>query len=178
MLEKLEGHNDSRQYIGYLEYHSDIIDNPEKIKIEIGLREPLLMPAETHMADTLVINPFNHQAILPVFPVQSMAFNEAYAEKVRAALTRRKPAIRDFYDLLYAVQQLQLNVRDLNFVQMVRKKLEIPGNPSAPDISVERQHGLKQQLKGELQPVLRPADFNNFSLDDAILLLKNIAASL
>jgi len=107
-----------------------------------------------------------------------MAFNEAYAEKVRAALTRRKPAIRDFYDLLYAVQQLQLNVRDLNFIQMVRKKLEIPGNPSAPDISVERQHDLRQQLNGELQPVLRPADFNNFSLDDAILLLKDIAASL
>jgi len=178
IVENLRGHNASRQYIGYLEYHSGIVDKPEKIKIEIGLREPLLMSAEIQPANTLALNPFSYQPMLPVFPVQSMALMEAYAEKVRAALTRRKPAIRDFYDLMYAVQQLQLNVRDRHLIQMVRKKLEIPGNPPATDISAERQHDLRQQLNGELQPVLRPADFNSFSLDDAILLIKDIAASL
>jgi predicted nucleotidyltransferase component of viral defense system len=36
------GHNESRQYIGYLEYPSAVMDRQERIKIEIGIREPLL----------------------------------------------------------------------------------------------------------------------------------------
>ena len=32
------GHNESRQYIGYLEYDSNVMDKHERIKIEIGIR--------------------------------------------------------------------------------------------------------------------------------------------
>ncbi len=102
------GHNESRQYIGYLEYPSTVINKQEKIKIEIGIREPLLLSSVTGEARTIVVNPFSGQPLLPVFTVQAMDMKEAYAEKVRAALTRRKPAIRDFFDLFYADRKMVL----------------------------------------------------------------------
>lgn len=37
------GHNESRQYIGYLEYPSAVMNKQERIKIEIGICEPLLL---------------------------------------------------------------------------------------------------------------------------------------
>ena len=42
--EQFSGHNESRQYIGYLEYPSVIVEKMEKIQVEVGLREALLMP--------------------------------------------------------------------------------------------------------------------------------------
>ena len=54
---------------------------------------------------------------------------EAYAEKFRAAMTRREPAIRDFFDLAYAVRDMALNTQDAEFISMVATKLAVPGNP-------------------------------------------------
>jgi predicted nucleotidyltransferase component of viral defense system len=66
------GNNESRQYIGYLEYASAVMDRQERIKIEIGIREPLLLSslaAETH---TIVVNPFSGRPLVPIFTVQAM----------------------------------------------------------------------------------------------------------
>jgi len=77
------GHNESRQYIGYLEYASAVMDKLERIKIEIGIREPLLLPSVIGETRTIVVNPFNGRPLLPVFTVQAMDVKEAYSEKVR-----------------------------------------------------------------------------------------------
>jgi hypothetical protein len=63
--EAFKGHNASRQYISSLEYHSVIVEKKEKIKIEVGIREPLLRPSESRLASTIVINPFNGQPLPP-----------------------------------------------------------------------------------------------------------------
>jgi len=104
------GHNESRQYVGYVEYPSTVLDKQERIKIEVGIREPLLLPSVTGEARTIVVNPFSSRPLLPVFTVQAMDMEEAYAEKVRAALTRTKPAIRDLFDLFYAVHKMGLDL--------------------------------------------------------------------
>lgn len=175
--EAFRGHNESRQYIGYLEYPSVIVEKMEKIQIEIGLREPLLSPSETRMASTIVINPFSGQPLLPNYTISAMALQEAYAEKVRAALTRRGPAIRDFFDLFYADSMKQLNFFDPDFLNMVKAKIDVPGNDPI-DISVERKQELDRQLVGQLKPVLRPLDFNGFNLDEAFELVCKIAKAL
>lgn len=175
--EAFRGHNESRQYIGYLEYPSVIVEKMEKIQIEIGLREPLLSPSETRMASTIVINPFSGQPLLPNYTISAMALQEAYAEKVRAALTRRGPAIRDFFDLFYADSMKQLNFFDPDFLNMVKAKIDVPGNDPI-DISVERKQELDRQLVGQLKPVLRPLDFNGFNLDEAFELVCKIAKTL
>jgi predicted nucleotidyltransferase component of viral defense system len=177
ILEAFKGHNEARQYIGYLEYRSAVIDKQEKVKIEVGIREPLLSPSVSETARTIVFNPFSGRPLLPNFTVGAMTMREAYAEKLRAALTRKEPAIRDFFDLFYAVREIGLDTQDPEFLSMVRAKLKVPGNAPV-DLSAERKQDLDRQLEGQLKPVLRPADFDRFNLDEAFELVCNMAEAI
>jgi len=168
------GHNESRQYVSYLEYPSALIDKKESIKIEIGIREPLLLPSLTGETRTIVVNPFNRRPLLPIFTVQAMDMKEAYAEKVRAALTRREPAIRDLFDLFHAVRKMELDFYDRDFLILVKQKLDVPGNIPV-DISIQYKRELVRQLEGQLRPVLRPEDFNGFNMDEAFEMIATIA---
>jgi len=171
------GYNESRQYIGYLEYPSALLDNQESIKIEIGIREPLLLPSVTGKTRTIVVNPFSGRPLLPIFTLQVMDIKEAYAEKVRAALTRREPAIRDLFDLFYAVRKMELDLDDHDFIFLVKQKLDVPGNIPV-DISVEYKQELVGQLEGQLRPVLRPADFESFDMNKAFEMIVRIAKTV
>jgi predicted nucleotidyltransferase component of viral defense system len=171
------GHNESRQYIGCLEYRSAIIEKQESVMLEVGLREPLLMRSESNAARTIMVNPYSRQSLLPTFTVRAMAIREVYAEKVRAALTRKEPAIRDFFDLFYAVHKMGLKILDHKFLKTVRAKLKVPGNDPV-DVSRERKRELDRQLDGQLKPVLRPEDFVRFNLDEAFELVCTIVEAL
>jgi predicted nucleotidyltransferase component of viral defense system len=171
------GHNESRQYIGYLEYPSAVMDTRERIKIEIGTREPLLLHSVTGETRTIAVNPFSGRPLLPVFTVYAMDMKEAYAEKVRAALTRTEPAIRDLFDLFYAVHKMKLDLDAPDFLIMVKKKLDVPGN-SPVDISLEYKPELARQLEGQLRPVLRPADFDGFNMDEAFELIGRVVKAV
>jgi predicted nucleotidyltransferase component of viral defense system len=171
------GHNESRQYIGYLEYPSAVMDKQERIKIEIGIREPLLLLSMAGETRTIVVNPFSGQPLLPVFTVNTIDIKEAYAEKVRAALTRREPAIRDLFDLFHVVRKMTLDLNDHDFLIMVKQKLDVPGNTPV-DISLEYKRELDRQLEGQLRPVLRPADFDSFNMDEAFELIGRIAEAV
>jgi len=162
------GHNESRQYIGYLEYDSNVMDKHERIKIEIVIREPLLLPSLTGETRTIVVNPFSGRPFLPAFTVQAMGMKEAYAEKVRAALSRKEPAIRDLFDLFHAVRKMKLDLDDHDFLIMVKQKLNVPGNTPV-DISLEYKRELDRQLEGQLRPVLRPGDFDSFNMNKALV---------
>ena len=61
ILEDLKGFNNSKQYIGYVSYKSKVAisDEPQKIKIEIGLREQTVYSPVWKDAGTLLIDPFN-----------------------------------------------------------------------------------------------------------------------
>ncbi|MCP4666966.1 MAG: nucleotidyl transferase AbiEii/AbiGii toxin family protein [Deltaproteobacteria bacterium] len=168
------GHNESRQYIGYLEYPSTVMDRKERIKIEIGIREPLFLSSVTGETHTIVVNPFSSRPLLPVFTVHAMDMKEAYAEKVRAALTRTEPAIRDLFDLFYAVYKMNMDLDASDFLIMVKKKLDVPGN-TLLDISLEYKREIDRQMEGQLRPVLRPADFDSFNMDEAFALIGRIS---
>jgi predicted nucleotidyltransferase component of viral defense system len=90
--EPLHGFNVSTQYVSVLSYPSQIAQEVERVKVEIGVREPLLLGAALPEARTLLLNPVSGQAMVPAFAVRAIAETEACAEKARAALTRREPA--------------------------------------------------------------------------------------
>jgi predicted nucleotidyltransferase component of viral defense system len=175
--EDLRGHNESRQYIGYIEYPSCLFDRKEQIKIEIGLREPLFLSSAKQPAKTIIENPFTGKPLLPLYSVNAIALEEGYAEKIRAALSRKVPAIRDFFDLLYAKNNLNLDYLTDEFIQLVEKKLAIPGNHPV-NISAERKQILRKQVDTELRSVLRPSDFRRFDLDESFRIVLDIAAKL
>ena len=87
----------------------------ETIKIEVGLREPLLLPATRQKTGTIILDPISTKPMVKPFTMTCISKKEAYAEKFRAALTRRDAAIRDFFDIDYAVRQLGLETRELIF---------------------------------------------------------------
>jgi hypothetical protein len=92
----LIGANNSTQYLAAVEYNSLITGQRETIKLEIGLREPLMLLKIAGSAKTILLNPGSGQSLVEQFDLPSISRLEAFAEKFRAALSRREVAIRDF----------------------------------------------------------------------------------
>ena len=160
----MTGANQSTQYNAVFVYPSALVSKPEAIKIDVGLREPLLRATLHGEAQTLLLNPVTESQVVPAIIVNSLSWEEAMAEKLRAALTRREVAIRDFYDIYYAISNLDFSIQSPELIKLVRAKLAVPGNEKI-NLSDGRLEILRAQEKSELEPFLRPADFSNFNLD-------------
>ena len=177
IVEPLEGANNSAQYIGVVAYASLLSRHDEKIKIEVGLREPLLLPAVEVPARTILLDPVSHEPMMADMRPRCMSKEEAFAEKFRAALSRHEVAIRDFFDLDYAVRRLDLEPQDERMVRLVKAKLAVPGNEPV-NVSEARLLELRRQLDPQLKPVLRGSDFREFDLERAFRLVADMAARL
>lgn len=146
--------------------YAGVAGSEETIKIEVGLREPLLVPAVRGEARTLLLGPDRGRPVIPGLPLLCLSHAEAMAEKLRAALSRREPAIRDFYDIDRAAQRLGCAWEEPRFLALVRQKRDVPGNP-AVDVTPPRLAALRSQRETALKPVLRSADLEAFDLDRA-----------
>ncbi|HNV87172.1 MAG TPA: nucleotidyl transferase AbiEii/AbiGii toxin family protein [Candidatus Omnitrophota bacterium] len=174
--EPLEGRNESTQYIAAMRYRSVITGDWEKVKVEIALREPLFRPAVAMNARTLARNVFTGTDLIPPFPVRVIDLTEALAEKVRAALSRLEPAIRDFFDIQYAMENLNLQVDTPDFLELLKKKLAIPGTGPV-QLTRDRYNALEQQRLMELAAVLRGPDVEKFDLKRVWTFLNGIMPS-
>lgn len=175
--EQLTGSNNSTQYNATIGYTSLIGVQPETIRIEIGLREPSMMEAYRGAAQTALLNPIHRQALVEVFPIRSLSYLEAMAEKLRAALCRREVAIRDFFDIDHAVRNAGLNTLDPELLGILRSKLAVPGT-GAVDVSPDRLVQLHRQLETQLRPVLRPQEYGQFELERAMEIVREVARSV
>lgn len=173
----LTGANNSKQYIGRLSYQSAVTSRMEFVIVEIGLREPVLEPRETKAAHTMLVDPLRRRPVLEPFAVHVLSFHEAYAEKFRAAMTRREPAIRDYYDIDYGVRSGKLDPSDTRLHELLRLKLAVPGNEPV-DVSTKRLIALRQQTESRLKPVLRTSDFDRFDLEGVFEVIANLGRML
>ena len=173
----MTGHNNSLQYNGAAVYTSLLDGREESIHIELSLREPLLIPPQSQAVRTVLLDPLTGRNMVEGVTVNCIAEQEAFAEKIRAALSRRDVAIRDFFDLDHAVRNLSLVPTDAALIALVKQKLSIPGNEPV-NVSAVRLALLRGQLEGRLRPVLRTSDFAAFDLNRAIALITTIAAAL
>jgi len=99
------------------------------------------------------------------------------AEKLRAAMSRREAAVRDFYDVDHAARRLGFRTNDSELIALVRAKLTVPGNDPV-DVSPARMMILRSQMEAHLRPVLRDRDFAEFDLDRAFGTVADVAAAL
>ncbi len=173
----LRGFNNSAQYIESLSYRSVVTGQDESIKVEFSIREPILEAVEHLPARALLVDPFRRAAVVAPLAIPALSCRETYAEKLRAALTRREPAIRDFYDIDHAVRSGRLNTDDQRLIDLVQHKLAVPGNVLL-DVSDEKHELLKRQVQGQLRPVLREADYATFDLERAYAIVAQIATRL
>jgi predicted nucleotidyltransferase component of viral defense system len=177
LVKNLTGENNSTQYTAVFGYRSLVTDQEENVKIQVALREPLLRPAADASANTLLMDPVSDQPMIEPIRVRCISLLEAFAEKFRAALSRRDVAIRDFYDIAYAVGKLAIRPEDSYFVEMIRQKMAVPGNEPM-DVSETRFNSLRRQTEAQLKPVLRPKDFAEFDPNRAFLLVAEMARRL
>jgi predicted nucleotidyltransferase component of viral defense system len=176
-LASLEGHNNSTQYNATLGYRSTLTSEPETIRIEIGLREPVLIPPQGAPVNTALLHWLLGDPLIAPFPVRCLSYAETMAEKLRAALSREEVAIRDFFDIHHAVQAGRLDVADPETLRLLRIKLAVPGT-GAVNVSSERHEILRRQVDGELRPVLRVEEFEAFDLAEAFGMVRAVAEGL
>jgi hypothetical protein len=76
----------------------------------------------------MLLNPVDGSPLIDAFAVSCLSYREAMAEKLRAALTRREVAIRDFFDVDYAVRNGALTTSDRALLDLLRRKLQVSGD--------------------------------------------------
>jgi len=177
VVDPLQGYNNSTQYSGRVSYRSLVTGQDDFIKLEISVREPIIEPTEELPARTLLTDPFRRVPALDSIPVTVLSCREAYGEKLRAALSRRDPAVRDHYDVDHAFRTARIQPEDDGLIDLVRRKLAIPGNEPI-DVSEEKLERLRKQVDVQLKPVLRERDFAEFDIDRALDVVKRFAEPL
>ncbi len=170
----LEGHNDSSQYNATLTYRSILTGNPESIAVEIGLREPNLTAVQRLPVHTSLLHWARGEVLVEPFAAPCLSYPEAMAEKLRAALSRREVAIRDFFDIDYAMRSGALDPTAPALLELVRRKLAVPGT-AIVDLSETRVNDLRRQRAARLRPVLREREYAAFDLDRAIEAVRAVA---
>ena len=176
--EALRGFNTSSQYNATLSYESLLDGHLEPVRVEVGVREPNMTEAVQGAARTLLLDPLEGaRPLVESWPVRVLSYQEAMAEKVRAALCRDEVAIRDFYDVDHAVRNTGLLPQDPGFLALLERKLAIP-RTREPNLSADRLDQLARQLDAQLRPVLREQEFAQFDLVRAIDTLRVIAEAL
>jgi predicted nucleotidyltransferase component of viral defense system len=164
------GHNNSRQYTGRVGYPS-VLGLSESVLIEVGQREPIITQVESTELHTLLQDALFQEPVLPPFTARTLSPEEAYAEKVRAALTRETPAIRDLYDLWQAHQLALLPMQDPAWLALIAHKCA--GVDLTMALSTERERAFEAGIKSALQPMLRtPA--KPFTLSPELSLLADL----
>lgn len=175
--EALRGFNNSMQYACRIAYSSVLTGQDDFIKVEVSVREPIVELVEQIPVRTLLRDPFRHAPAVAPFKTRALSIREAYAEKLRAAMTRREPMIRDFFDLDHAVLTRHIDTADLRLTKLLETKLSIPATEPV-DISPEKLDDLRRQVVTQLRPVLRESDFVEFDLDRAFGLVAQVTKLL
>lgn len=177
VLQPLSGANNSTQYIGEIHYTSVFSTDPGKIKIDVGLIEPLLETFVVAQASTLVANPFSGKPLIPNTLVQCLSSREVLAEKIRAMFTRKEVAIRDFFDFWHAKHNANVVPDDDALIGMAIKKIVASPYPFIA-LNRERLAQLEKQLITDLKPVLTEETFRRFSLAEALSEAKSLEERL
>lgn len=153
-----EGFNNSTQYLFNLQYSSIIMKHKESINLEISLRQPSLLPPVTVTVKHFYQDPFSGEDLFPQGTVLALSLEESVAEKLKAAISRQTPAIRDYYDLGHFVKT-GFDFTRSDFIEMVNEKLRLDGyerdysrNLGLSDQAIEE---LKRVSESDLVPMIR-----------------------
>jgi len=118
-----EGFNNSTQYVFSISYPSFISGKDENIKLEISLRQTPIEKPVYNIINHFYKDPFTGEDLIPKNKILSLTLNETVAEKLKAAITRKEIAIRDYYDLWF-ISETDFDFTDKQFLSIFKKKLE------------------------------------------------------
>lgn len=155
---KGEGFNSSKQYVFNVFYPSVITGKDGNIKIEVSLRQKLYDRPISNVIRHFYKDPFTGQNLIPEHKILSLSLDEAVAEKLKAAITRKDPAIRDYYDLWH-ISEAKFDFHKGHFKNIFKKKLADEGYggdyKNKFGLSADKIDLLKRQIETDLIPVIR-----------------------
>lgn len=168
------GHNESTQYIYYVDYDSVVLGNKQSIKLEIGLRFNPMLPVSKQKVSHQFLHPFTKEPLFEDGEITCFALKELVAEKMRAAATRQTIAPRDFYDLDYLIRA-GFNFKDPDLWVLFKKKLAEDGY----DTDLKKYHmnmsrkpaeitNMQSRIEEELMDVLTREEKTSFNLQKAL----------
>lgn len=161
-----EGFNNSTQYVFSISYPSFISGKDENIKLEISLRQTPIEKPVYNIINHFYKDPFTGEDLIPKNKILSLTLNETVAEKLKAAITRKEIAIRDYYDLWF-ISETDFDFTDKQFLSIFKKKLEeekyrenYSHSFGLDQNSIEL---LNKQISTELIPVIRIGETFNIN---------------
>ena len=161
-----EGFNNSTQYVFNIFYPSFITGKDENIKLEISLRQTPIDKPVHNVITHFYKDPFTGEDLIPKNKILSLTLKEAVAEKLKAAITRKDVAIRDYYDLWF-ISEAKFDFKDRHFLSIFKKKLEAEKYRAnySHNFGLDQKSTelLRGQIETELIPVIRAGE--SFDLD-------------
>jgi predicted nucleotidyltransferase component of viral defense system len=161
-----EGFNNSTQYVFSITYPSFISGKDENIKLEISLRQTPVEEPVYNILNHFYKDPFTGEDLIPKKKILSLTLNETVAEKLKAAITRKEIAIRDYYDLWF-ISETDFDFTHKQFLSIFKKKLEeekyrenYSHNFGLDQNSIEL---LNKQISTDLIPVIRIGETFNIN---------------
>lgn len=153
-----QGFNNSTQYVFDILYPSFITGKDEHVKIEVSLRQmPKDLPVY-NVIEHFYKDPFTGKDLIPKKKILSLSLTEAVAEKLKAAITRKDLAIRDYYDLWH-IAESKFDFRNKHFISIFNKKLQDEGYKGDYQhnfgLSGDAIELLQRQISTDLIPVIR-----------------------
>ena len=170
-----KGFNNSTQYLFNIQFQSVLSDKKENIKLEISLRQPPFLEPERVIIKHFFQDPFTGEDLIEQGKVLALSLEESVAEKLKAAISRITPAIRDYYDLGHFIRNgFDFNRSD--FLKMVDKKLRFDGY----ERDYSHNLGLSEQAIKELKRsmyenlVLMIRRDEKFDLDEVLVFFNKL----
>lgn len=157
-------------YLKYVvSYPSLYSEKLQTIKIELTYTSQQYFASIQKQIQSIFVDPVTDENIFQDKTIQCLDLKEMMSEKVRAALTRKKPAIRDFFDIRHVKNQWF----DFEKIQevIVYKIEESEGWYTIQD----HYPTLQEQIKSDLEPVLwkEYSDFDFDTIYNFVLSFKN-----
>ncbi len=164
-----EGFNNSTQYVFKVKYPSVLMSKDDMIKIEISLRQPPIdKPIHTEIKH-FYQDPFTGEDLFPLGKIWSLSWKEIVAEKLKAAISRKDVAIRDYYDLWH-IAESGFDFYDKKFIKLFKRKVTDEGYTGdyKKDLGLgaDKLSFLRKQIDDLLLPVIRSGE--TFDLDKVL----------
>ena len=164
-----EGFNNSTQYVFKVKYPSVLMVKDDVIKIEISLRQPPIdKPVHTEIKH-FYQDPFTGEDLFPSGKIWSLSWYEAVAEKLKAAISRKDVAIRDYYDLWH-IAEFGFDFYGKKFINLFKRKVTDEGYTGDYKkdfgLSADKLSFLRKQVDDFLMPVIRSGE--EFNLDKVL----------
>lgn len=164
-----EGFNSSTQYVFKVKYPSVLMSKDDMIKIEISLRQPPIdKPIHTEIKHFFQ-DPFTGEDLFPLGKIWSLSWKETVAEKLKAAISRKDVAIRDYYDLWH-IAESGFDFYDKKFIKLFKRKVTDEGYTGdyKKDLGLgaDKLSFLRKQIDDLLLPVIRSGE--TFDLDKVL----------